>query len=142
MHVNFVMDASQQNCIQLGNPVRSWLALYYGCGHPQWFWYVKIIVPSRIWMSNNYNFFCKSNLGLFQLLRIFNCWWLIIGEAMWGQWWDCLVGQTIIVPGDPPFLSVIACRNQKQKLGPIKQAHFHSLNIHPLKIQALLHAAC
>lgn len=45
-------------------------------------------------------------------------------------------------PPPPPFLSVIACRNQKQKLGPIKQAHFHSLNIHPLKIQALLHAAC
>lgn len=44
----------------------------------------------------------------------------------------------------PPlsFLSVIACRNQKQKPGPIKQAHFHSLNMHPLKIQALLHAAC
>lgn len=74
MHVNFVMEASQQNCIQLGNPVRSWVALYYGCAPPPP--PPMIFDMSKLLSHREYAyriitiFFAKVTLELFQLLRI------------------------------------------------------------------------
>lgn len=72
MHVNFVMDASQQNCIQLGNPVRSWLALYYECGPspPNDFDMSKLLSHREYAYRIITIFFAKVTLELFQLLMI------------------------------------------------------------------------